>query len=168
MIAKSVDAGLGGWTADNADGLARAFAGSGVGLGPLTANRQPAQMADAAIALDTLQPLKVHANLAAQVAFDDVLAVLNGMHNLRELLLGEILGADAGIDTRLGQNDFRVAGTNAVNVAQRNIDTLVWRNFHPNDTSHIFVRELTKLNESKGATVSPAVVCGEGWYRSRE
>ena len=79
---KSVDAGLGSRTADHADRLARAFAGTSVGLSALAANRQPAQMTDAPIALDALQSLEVHANLAAQVAFNDVFAVLNGVHNL--------------------------------------------------------------------------------------
>ena len=43
--------------ADDADGLARAFASAGVGLGALAADGQAAQMANAAIALDALQTL---------------------------------------------------------------------------------------------------------------
>src|ERR1019366_6597357 len=112
-----MDAGLGGWAANDADGLARAFAGARVGLSALTAHWQAAEMPDATITLDALQPLEVHPDLAAQIAFDDVLAVLNGMHDLGELLFGQILGTDAGINIRLGQNNFRIAGAKAVNVA---------------------------------------------------
>src|ERR1035437_1555455 len=150
-----MDAGLGGWAADDPDSLARAFAGARVGLGALTAHGQTAQMANTAIALDALQPLEVHPDLAAQVAFDDIFAVLNGVHNLGELLLGQILGADARIDIRLGQDDFRVAGTNAVNVAQRNVNALVWRNFDTNDTSHIFVRVLKSYSSRLRAAAQP-------------
>src|SRR3974390_1887650 len=128
-----MDAGFGGWTTNDADRLARAFAGAGGGLGALPANRQSAQVANAAVALDTLESLEVHANLAAEVAFDDVLAILNGMHDLRELLLGQILGADAGINLRLVQDFLCVAGANAVNVAKRDVDALVRWDFHAND-----------------------------------
>ena len=97
-------------------------------------------MTDAAIGFDALQSLEIHADLAAQVALDDVLAILNGVNDLRELLLGQILGADARVDIRLSQDDFRVAGANAVNVAERNVDALVRRDFYTNNTSHIFVK----------------------------
>src|SRR5438094_844184 len=102
-----MDTGLGGWAADHADGFAGSFAGAGVGLGALAADGQPAQMADAAIALDALEALEVHADFAAQIAFDDVFAVLNGVDNLRELLLGQILGADGRVNLGLGQDYFR-------------------------------------------------------------
>ena len=91
-----MDAGLGGWAANDANRLARAFARAGVSLGALPANRQSPQVANAAIALDALQSFEVHANLAAEIALDYIFAVLNGVHDLRELLFGQILGADAG------------------------------------------------------------------------
>ncbi len=105
-----MDAGLGVRIALHADRLARAFAGAGVGLGALAAHRQAAQVADAAIALDALQALEVHADLAAQIAFDDILAVLDRVDDLGELLLGQILGADARIDVGLGQDLFALVG----------------------------------------------------------
>ncbi len=131
-----MDAGFGGGVADDANGLARAFAGAGVGLGALTANGQTAKVADAAMALDGLEALEVHANLAAQIAFDDVFAVLNRVNNLRELLLGQILGADAGFDVCPGEDDFGIVRADAVNVTQSNINALVWGNFYTDDTSH--------------------------------
>ena len=135
-----MNSGLGGWTANDTHGLARPLAGTGVGLGALPTHRQTAQVTDAAIGLDALQSLEIHADLAAQIAFDDILAILNGVNNLRELLLGQILGPDARIDIRLSQDDFRVAGADAVNVPERNVDALVRRDFHTNNTSHIFVK----------------------------
>ena len=120
----------------HADGLARSFAGARVGLGALPAHRQAAQVADAAIALDALQALEVHADFAAQVTFDDVFAVLNRVHDLRELLLGQILRPNARVNVRPFENLHGVGRADAVDVAQRNINALVRRNFHTNDTCH--------------------------------
>ena len=39
-------------------------------------------MTDAAIALDALEAFEVHAEFAAQIAFDDILAFLDGVNNL--------------------------------------------------------------------------------------
>jgi len=48
-------------------------------------------MADTAVALDTLQALEIHAQFAAQVAFDDILAFLDRVNDLGELLFGQSL-----------------------------------------------------------------------------
>src|SRR5712691_3676803 len=117
-----MDAGFGGWAADDADGLAGTFAGAGVGLGTLAANGQAAQMADAAITFDALQALEVHTDLAAEIAFNDVFAVLNGVNDLGKLLFGQVLGANAGINFGFFENDVRVARADAVDVAERDIN----------------------------------------------
>ena len=77
-----MDAGLGGGIADDTDGLARAFAGSGVGLSALAADGQTPEMSNSAIAFDALEALQVHADFPAEIAFDNVFAILNGMDNL--------------------------------------------------------------------------------------
>ena len=105
-----MDAGLGGWAAHDADGLARAFASAGVGLGALAAHGQAAQVADAPVTLDALEALEVHADLAAQVALDDVLAVLDGVDDLGKLLLSQVLGADGRVDLGLGQDTTALLG----------------------------------------------------------
>ena len=81
-----MDASLGSRVPHDTDGLARAFASAGVGLCTLPAHRQAAQVSNASITLDALQPLEVHADLAPQITFDDVFAVLDRMDDLRELL----------------------------------------------------------------------------------
>ena len=55
----SVNTGFGVGVALHTDGLPWTFAGAGVGRGALSANGQAAQMANAAITLDALQPLQV-------------------------------------------------------------------------------------------------------------
>jgi hypothetical protein len=111
-----VDAGLGVWIALHTDGLARAFACAGVGLRALAAHGQSAHMPDAAITFDALQPLEIHADLTAQVAFDDVSTFLNCMDDLRKLLLGQILRADRGINVRPLKDFPGVDRTDAINV----------------------------------------------------
>ena len=130
--------GFGGWTANNADGLARAFSGTRVGLSALTADRQTTQMPDAPVAFDALEALKVHADLPAQIAFDNVLAVLDGMDDLRELLLSQILGPDATVNIGLGEDVDRIAGADPVDVTESDIDALIGRDFYSYDTCHIF------------------------------
>src|SRR4029079_16443494 len=113
-----MDAGLGVRIALHTHGLARALASADVGRGPLAAHRQSAQVANAAITLDALESLQVEAQFAAQVAFDDVLAVLDGVDDLGELLLVQILGANAAVDFRFLEDVESVRRPNAVDVAQ--------------------------------------------------
>jgi hypothetical protein len=137
MGSKLMDARLSGGVADDTDSLARAFASARIRLSALAADGQTAQMTNPAVALDPLQPLQIHADLATKVAFDHVFAILNGMDNLRELLLRQILRANGGINTRASQNVFGVAGADPVNVAQRDVDAFIGRNFYSDDASHV-------------------------------
>src|SRR6185312_3336049 len=57
------------------DRLGGALAGAGVGVGALAANRQALAVAQAAIAGQVHQPLDVDGHLAAQIAFDLVVAI---------------------------------------------------------------------------------------------
>ena len=93
-------------------------------------------MADAAITFDALEALEVHAQFAAQVAFDDILAVLNRVDALGKLLFSQILRPDGGINVRALQNFFGIDGAYAIDVAQRDVDSLVGRNFHSDNTCH--------------------------------
>ena len=131
-----MDAGLGSGVTHNADGLTRPFACASIGLGTLTPDGQAAQMPDASIAFNALQALQIHADLAAKIAFDNVFPILNGMNDLRKLLLGQVLGADTGIDIRPSKNLLRVGGADAINVAQCDFNALVRRNLYTNDACH--------------------------------
>ena len=106
------------------DRLPRPLACARVGLGPLTAHRKTPEVANSAVAFDTLEPLEVHAQFAAQIALDHILAVLNRVHNLRNLLLVQILGPDTWINLGVLQDCLRIHRTNAIDVAQGYIDPL--------------------------------------------
>src|SRR5882724_5532383 len=102
-------------------------------------------MADAAIAADALQPFQIHAEFAAQIALDDILAFLDRVDDLRKLRLGQILRADRGINVRALENFQRVDGADAVDVAQRNVYALVRRNFNTNDACHKIIKSTLTL-----------------------
>ena len=91
-----MNAGLRRGIAHHADGFAGAFAGAGVGLRTLSADRQTAQVADAPVAFDGLEALEVQTEFTAEVALDDIFAFLDGVDDLGQLLFVQILGPDAG------------------------------------------------------------------------
>ena len=131
-----VNAGFGVRVALDADGLARAFARARVRRGALAANWQAAQVANASVAFDALETLEVQAQFAAEVAFDDVFAVLDGVDDLRELLLIQILGPNAAVDFCFLEDVERVRRPDAVDVAQSDVDSLFAGNFNTNNACH--------------------------------
>src|SRR5262249_39544648 len=110
-----MDTRLRSWVAHDTNCLSRTLPSARVSLSALSAHRQPAQVPDAPITLDALQAFEVHADFAAKITFDNVLPILNGMDDLRQLLFAQIFRANGGVNVGLGQNVFRVAGADAVN-----------------------------------------------------
>jgi hypothetical protein len=135
-----MNAGFGSWAAHDAYGFTRAFASTSIGLGALTTNWEATQMTDTAVTLDALETLQVHADLAAEIALDDVLPILDGVNDLRKLLFGQILRTNAGINVGFGEDDFRIAGTQAVNITERNINALVRGHFYSDDAGHVLLK----------------------------
>jgi hypothetical protein len=131
-----VNAGLGSWAAHDTDGLSRALARARIGLSSLAPHGQSPQVSDTSIALNALEALQIHSDLAAQVAFDYVLAILDRVNDLGELLLSQVLGPNARVNLGPGQDVDGVARADAVNIAQGNIDALVGGDFYTNDTGH--------------------------------
>src|SRR5260221_5681345 len=123
----------------HAHGLARPRARARVSLCPLSAHRQSAQMPDAPVAFDALQPLQIHAQLAAKIAFNHILSVLDRVDYLRHLLLVQVLGPDARVDLGLFQDDLRVDRPDAVNITKRNVYSLLAGNLHSDDACHILL-----------------------------
>src|SRR5690606_28238233 len=70
--------------------LARAFAGAGIGLGPLTADRQTPPVPQATITANLHQPLDVERNLLAEVAFHPT-HVLDHLADRPDVLFREVL-----------------------------------------------------------------------------
>jgi len=74
-----MDANFGVRVALHPDGLARPLSSAGVGGSALAPDGQAAQMANAPVTFNALQALQIQAELAAQVALNDVFAILNGV-----------------------------------------------------------------------------------------
>ena len=77
-----MDAGLGVRISLDADGLAWALPAARVCLGSLSPDGKAPNVAVATIGFDALQPLQVHAQFASQIAFDNILAILDGIDDL--------------------------------------------------------------------------------------
>jgi hypothetical protein len=120
-----VNSSLGIGVPDDADGLARALPSAGVGLGALSPDWQAPQVANSSVTLDGLESLKVHPQFAAQVAFDNILAILNGMDDLRDLLLVEGLGSKTRVNLRVLQDALGIHRTNPIEIPPCYVDPLV-------------------------------------------
>src|SRR4051812_49295761 len=116
-----VNTGLRVRIALHTDRLARTFARAGVGLSALTAHRQAAHVADATIALDALQALEVHADFAAEITLDDILAVLDRVNDLRKLRFAQVFRPGFRVDFGLDQDLDGVRRADAINIPQRNV-----------------------------------------------
>src|SRR5436190_143489 len=81
-------------------------AGASVALGALPAERQVAAMPAAAIAANFTQPLDLHRDLLAEIAFDATL-LLEHAGDLADVVFGQILDTHVGADPGLRQDDVR-------------------------------------------------------------
>jgi hypothetical protein len=85
----------------DANRLARAFSGARVGRSSLTPNGKAADMPDPPITTDRLQALQVSLNLPSQITFNEQAAPINRMHDLAQLLRGQVLCANVWINVSL-------------------------------------------------------------------
>src|SRR5687767_3699476 len=116
--------------------LARALPRAGVRLGPLTAHRQVAPMAQAAPAADFHQPLDVHRDLLAEVSFDAPL-LFDDAADLAHIVFREVLHADVGADARFRQDVVRALAPDPVDISQPDFDALGARQINTGNTCHI-------------------------------
>src|ERR1700754_4059351 len=117
------------------DRLGRTLARARVGVGALTAHRQTAAMAQAAIAAEVHQTLDVDADLAAQVALDEIVAV-DHFADLQHFLVGELADAAIHRDLHLLHDLASVLLADAMDVLKRDQDALVGRDVDAGDTGH--------------------------------
>src|SRR3972149_7724206 len=106
--------------------LARALAGPGVGMGPLAADRKPAGMPKPPIAADIHQPLDVHRDLLAQISLDAAPGI-DDLAALADLLLGQVLDPDVGVDSGLSQDRVGAVTPDPVDVGEADLDSFLSR-----------------------------------------
>src|ERR1700704_638170 len=117
------------------DRLGRSLARARVGMGALTAHRQSAAMTQAAIAAEIHQTLDVHAGLATQVAFDQIVAV-DHFADLQHFLIAQLRHAAIIGNLDLLQDVGRILLADAMDVLERDQDALIGRNIHAGNTGH--------------------------------
>jgi hypothetical protein len=131
-----VDAGFGVGITLYADRFAGSFSGPSVGGSALAADRETAQMPDAAITFDGLEPFEVQADFAAEIAFDDVFAFLDGVNDLGKLLFVEVFGTERGIDLCAFEDGGRVDGADAIDIAEGNVNAFLGWNINTEESWH--------------------------------
>src|SRR3982075_746999 len=117
------------------DRLSRSLARARVDMGALTPHRQSAAMTKAAIAAEIHQTLDVHAGLATQVAFDQIVAV-DHFADLQHFLIAQLRHAAIIGNLDLLQDVGRILLADAMDVLERDQDALVGRNIHAGNTGH--------------------------------
>src|SRR6202049_4379584 len=115
--------------------LGRTLARARVGMGALAAHRQSAAMTQAAIAAEIHQTLDVHAGLATQVAFDQIVAV-DHFTNLQYFLIAQLIDAAIIGNLDLLEDVGRILLADAMDVLERDQDALVGRDIHAGNTGH--------------------------------
>src|SRR5206468_10020276 len=122
----------------DADRLAAAAARARVRARALAAHEQVAAMADAAVRTGLGEALQVRLDLAAQLALHPVL-LRQKVVDQTDLLLGEVLHASLRVDrsVELLKELLRVRLTDTIKVGQGDVDTLVLRQVHAGNTSHV-------------------------------
>jgi hypothetical protein len=126
-----------------ADRLARTLAGTGVGLGALTTNRQAATVTQAAVAAEVHQALDVHVDFAAQVTFSGELG--DFATQLLDLLVREILDFRRRVDPGGRPDVLRGSATATLDVGQRDNSVFVIRNVDACNTGHSEKLQLTAI-----------------------
>src|SRR3569833_2485238 len=117
------------------DRLGRALAGAGVGVRPLTADRQALAETQATVTGQVHQPPDVHGRLAAKVAFDAVVAV-DRLADLQHFGIGQLIDPARIFDAHLVHDLLGFGLADAMDVLQRDDDALVSRNVDACDTGH--------------------------------
>src|SRR5919198_1624249 len=160
--------GCGGWSPPQSlllrrlllagDRLLRPLAGTGVGVGALAADRQPAPVPDALVGADLDLALDVLGDLAAQVALDLVVAV-DPLAQADDLLLGEVAHARVGVHPRALERLEGAGPAEAEDVGEADLHPLLTGKVDAGDACHVPPR-------ASWPGVSPAAACDEGWCRS--
>src|SRR6185295_9792897 len=112
-----------------------ALAGARVGVRALAADGEPLAVPQPAVAGEVHQPLDVHRRLAAEVALD-LVALVDRLADLADLLVGEVLDALFRRDPELGGDVLGRGAADSVDIGQRDFHALVGGDVHPGNTSH--------------------------------
>ena len=114
----------------------RALAGTCIGLGALATAGQILAMAGATEGLDLDQALDVQSNVAAQVAFNDDVSLIDVVTDLSLFFQSQVLDAGIGVDTSSCQDLVGSGLTDTVNVGETHLNALLAGQVNAGNTCH--------------------------------
>src|SRR5262249_40410251 len=117
------------------DRPSRTFARARICMGPLSPHRQPLAVTQAAVATQIHQPLDVHCDHTAQVAFDRILAI-DQFANPQYLVVGHVADPPFGPDADASTDFLCLGVANPVNIGQPNRHSLLVRNIDASNSRH--------------------------------
>src|ERR1019366_2403957 len=115
--------------------LARTFPGASIGVSALSANRQAAAVPVPTIGADFDEPLDVHRDVLAEIAFD-VATLFNHLANAVYFLFVEVADLLVGLHVGGAENAPGARIPDPENVGQGDADVLVARKIHACNTCH--------------------------------
>src|SRR5690606_34308496 len=118
------------------DGLLRALAGPGVGVGALPADGQAAAVAEPLVGADLHLPLDVLVDLAAEVALD-LEALLDVVPDPGDLSVGEVAHPGRLVDVRRGADLLGHGPADSVDVGEGDDEALLPRDVDAGDSCHV-------------------------------
>src|SRR5262252_6703216 len=107
-------------------------------MGSLSANREVAAMTESAIGADFDEPLDVHRNFLAQIAFDQAFG-LDDRTNVVDLFFAEILNLLHRVNLGFIENTRSSRMPDPVDVGQRYVDMFLAGKIHACNTCHCFL-----------------------------
>src|SRR5690606_35874932 len=137
------------------DRLCRTLAGTRIGMRALTANRQAAAMTQAAIAAEIHQAFDVHRGLAAQIAFDVIVAV-DRLADLDDFGIGKLVHPAVSTNADLVDDLLGKLLADTVNILKRDHDALVGRYVDASYTGHLHLH-VGRFGQTAGRLSLPRV-----------
>src|SRR5215813_3070372 len=116
--------------------LARSFARASVRVRTLTTNRQVAAMPVSAIGTDFDEPLDIHRNFLAQIAFHHAFR-FDDLANAVHLVFAQVLHLLHRVHIRLIQNARGARITDPIDISQPDIHALLSRKIDASNTCHV-------------------------------
>ncbi len=100
-------------------------------------------MTQAPVAAQIHQALDVHRHVAAQIAFDQEVAV-DDFANLDDFGFRQVADPAGGIDPKLGNDLLGSMRADSMDIAEPDCDSLLGRNIYAGDTCHWMISWLFK------------------------
>src|SRR6266545_4697957 len=140
----------------------RPLARAGIRVRALAADRQPAAVAQPAIAAEVHQPLDRHRHVAPQIALDLDLRLFHRVADASHFLLVDVIRSLVTRYARLLQQASRRPSTDPVDVRQRDLHPLVAREVDACDACHVALSSSSSSCSARGGSALALLVARVG------